>query len=256
MKTAGLASGSKGNAYIVESQGTALLIDCGISHRQLAAKIKAAGFDEGAIAGVLLTHEHTDHASGLESFRKHHPDTPFFANALTADAIDALCPDAGGFCIFENAQEFELGPFSILPFAISHDVADPVGYIVRSEGKTYFHATDLGAPLESVGQFLAQADAATLESNHEPTLVIASSRPECLKRRILGPLGHLSNDQCAALVAKYASPKLKRLSLAHLSEQCNEPHLAERAARAALAKHPGVQLEILSQCKPGKTWEV
>lgn len=256
MRTVGLASGSSGNAYAVESQGKVLLIDCGICYRQLVARLKSAGLDEKDIEGVIVTHEHFDHVCGLDVFRKHNPDTPFFANALTADAIAAVCPGVGDFYIFENGQDFEIGPFTVLPFQISHDVADPVGYLVFADSKTYFHVTDIGAPLESVGGYLARADAATLESNHEETLVMSSNRPESLKRRILGPHGHLSNSQCAELVKKFASPRLKRLSLAHLSSQCNEPHLAEKTIKAALAARPDIEIEILSQDVPGRVWDV
>ena len=140
---------------------------------------------------------------------------------------------------------------SILPFSIPHDVPDPVGFLVKPEGKTYFHATDVGAPIDSLGKYLSEADVATLESNHDPIMLRQSSRPESLKRRILGQRGHLSNDEAAYLVKKYASPRLKKLFLAHLSGECNAAHIVERTIESALkeAGRSDISYETLSQDK-------
>ena len=245
-----LASGSGGNAYLVESQGALLLIDCGLGYRELKKRAADAGFGLEGLLGVLFTHEHVDHTKGVGAFRKHHPDVPLFANDMTAEAI------GGAFTIFENGQAFALGPFEVSAFSIPHDVCDPVGYRICADGKTYFHATDVGSPLDSIGVNLACADAATLESNHDPVLVRQSDRPEQLKRRILGPRGHLSNDQAADLVRRFAAPRLKYLALAHLSEKCNAPHLARRAMEEALAEagRTDVTLAVLEQCRPGEVW--
>ena len=253
MRGVSLASGSAGNAYLVESCGKLLLIDCGISCRELLARMGKTGFSPCDIAGVLFTHEHTDHCKGVATFHKRFPEIGLFANAMTAEAIGL----EGDAYIFENTQPFEVGPFAVTAFSIPHDVSDPVGFVVEAEGKTYFHATDVGSPLDSIGSRLACADVATLESNHDYSLLMHSNRPELLKKRISGPRGHLSNDDCAALVSRFASPKLKLLSLAHLSSECNEPKLALRMAREALddAGLAETGLRVLSQNAPGEVWE-
>ena len=248
------ASSSKGNAYLlVAAGGEKLLIDDGLSYRELNRRLAAAGCDLGGLLGVLVTHSHGDHVKGLETLLKHFPDTLVYANSMTAET---LVEEAGlaeeAFACFENGQEFAVGPFAVHPFPIPHDTADPVGYLVRAEGPagtvTYFHGTDIGTPLDSIGLKLREADVATLESNHDPVMLRTSGRAANLIQRIAGPRGHLSNDQSADLVRRFASPKLKRLFLAHLSQDCNTPALAERTMRETLAEigRPDVELEVLA----------
>lgn len=235
-----IASSSRGNAYVVEQGGDALLIDCGVSCRCLKAAV-----DLSRLRGVLITHNHVDHVSGLKRLLNC-VDVPIYANAMTAEAIAYQeRVDEGAFVCFENGQPFEVGPFEVSPFSIPHDAADPVGYLVRGE-LTYFHGTDIGSPLDSIGVRLSEADFATLESNHDSVMLRTSPRPPCLKQRISGPRGHLSNDQACDLVRRFASPRLKRLWLAHLSHECNVPRLALEAMRATLDEmgRTDVALEI------------
>ena len=250
MRIASLASGSKGNAYVVEQDGAALLIDCGLSCRELRHRLTAIGLEPEAISAVVFTHSHDDHIKGLQVFHRRFPQAELFANLMTAESIAALAGvDEGDFCCFENGQSFDVGPFSVAPFAIPHDTSDPVGYLVTAGGTTYFHGTDIGTPLDSVGLKLAAADVATLESNHDPVMLRTSGRPPSLIKRIAGPRGHLSNDQACDLVRRFASPRLKRLALAHLSQDCNVPHLAAGAMKTTLEemKRTDVELKILSQ---------
>lgn len=239
MQITPLASSSKGNAYVVEQDGVAVLIDDGLAYRTLKGRLVQIGLSPESIKGILITHSHTDHTSGLATFLRHHPSVGLYANAMTAETIicDRGLPEANFIC-FENGQEFEIGPFAISAFSVPHDTSDPVGYLMRvREGDktvTYFHATDVGAPLDSVGLKLREADLATLESNHDPVLLRESGRSPLLIRRIAGRSGHLSNDEAAELVRRFASPRLRRLYLAHLSADCNSPLLAERSMRSAL----------------------
>ena len=238
MNVVPIASSSKGNAYVVEQGGEALLVDCGVS-----CKCLKASFDLTHLRGILITHNHADHVSGLRRLLNC-VDVPVFANAMTPEAI--ACQEhveERVFACFENGQPFEVGPFVVSPFSVPHDAADPVGYLIRGE-QTYFHGTDIGTPLDSIGVRLSEADLATLESNHDPVLLGTSPRPPCLKQRIAGPRGHLSNDQACALVRRFASPRLRRLWLAHLSGECNAPHLALGAMRETLAGMGRVDIEV------------
>ena len=240
MRVVSLASGSKGNAYLVEHCGEALLIDCGVCYK----KLKGVEF-----SAVIVTHSHSDHVCGLPTLLKHR-DVPVFANAMTAEATVCECgvPEDAFVC-FENGQSFDIGPFSVSPFSIPHDTSDPVGFLVSAGGETYFHGTDIGTPLDSIGLKLAEADFATLESNHDPVLLRQSGRHPSLIQRIAGPRGHLSNDQACELVRRFASPKLKALALAHLSRDCNVPRIAEEAMRSTLMEmgRGDVVLKVLSQ---------
>ena len=225
MKVVPIASSSSGNAYVVEAAGSAVLVDCGICYKRL----KDIAFD-----AVLITHSHVDHVSGLKTLLKHR-DIPVYANAMTAEAIVHACGvDDSAFVCFENGQAFEVGAFSVSAFSVPHDTSDPVGYLLKADGETYFHGTDIGTPLDSIGLKLAEADVATLESNHDPVMLWRSDRPPHLIQRIAGPRGHLSNDQACELVRRFASAKLKKLFLAHLSSECNAPHMALGAMKETL----------------------
>ena len=250
MKVVSLASGSAGNAYCVEAEGRVLLIDCGLSCRELLKRSRAAGIDLGSVVAAVFTHSHDDHIKGVAKFHDCFPNAGLFANAMTADAISAATGvDEMDFSIFENGQDFEVGPFGIAPFAIPHDTSDPVGFLVSAGCCRYFHATDIGTPLDSIGRNLGEADVATLESNHDAVLLRGSGRHPSLIQRIAGPRGHLSNDQACELVRRFASPRLKVLALAHLSRDCNVPHVAEGAMRSTLVEmgRDDVSLKVLCQ---------
>ena len=209
---------------------------------------------------VLITHSHSDHVSGMRSFVARNPDVPIYANEMTAETVVHDCGVPGeAFACFENGQSFCVGPFEISPFSIPHDTSDPVGFLVKAwpsgatgSPVTYFHCTDVGTPLDSVGLKLADADFATLESNHDPVLLKTSGRPPALIQRICGPRGHLSNEQACELVSRFASPRLKVLALAHLSQACNAPHVAESTMAETLAEigRSDISLKVLSQDEP------
>lgn len=237
MKVVPLASSSSGNAYVVEAEGSAVLVDCGICYKYLK---------DIAVDAVLITHSHSDHVSGLKTLLKHR-DIPVYANVMTAEAVAHECGLAdSAFMCFENGQEFEVGAFTAAAFSVPHDTSDPVGYLLRAGGETYFHGTDIGTPLDSIGLKLAEADVAMLESNHDPVMLRTSGRPPSLIQRIAGPRGHLSNDQACELVRRFASPRLKKLFLAHLSHQCNAEAIAVRLMRETLAEigRADVELEV------------
>ncbi len=237
MKVVPLASSSSGNAYVVEAEGSAVLVDCGICYKYLK---------DIAVDAVLITHSHSDHVSGLKTLLKHR-DIPVYANVMTAEAVAHECGLAdSAFMCFENGQEFEVGAFTATAFSVPHDTSDPVGYLLRAGGETYFHGTDIGTPLDSIGLKLAEADVAMLESNHDPVMLRTSGRPPSLIQRIAGPRGHLSNDQACELVRRFTSPRLKKLFLAHLSHQCNAEAIAVRLMRETLAEigRADVELEV------------
>ena len=248
MTIVSLGSGSCGNSYCVGDGDSWLMIDCGVRYKELCKRAAQAGVDLTHLVGIVFTHDHTDHTIGIEVFHKHFPDIPLFANFMTAEAISSsVNVDISEFFTFENGQAFKVGRFAVEPFSIPHDVPDPVAFLVRANGFTYFHATDVGTPLDFIGTKLREADAATLESDYDCGLLAASERPESLKRRIRGSRGHLSNDDAAELVRRFASPRLRYLALGHLSGECNEPHLAENTMRDALAamSRTDIELEVL-----------
>ena len=233
-----LASSSKGNAYLVEHEGTVILIDCGLSYRDLTRRIKEkvgaecqtlrANVSCDMIQAVLITHSHGDHVDGLCTFLKKH-DVPVYANMMTAETIIAgkgIPEDA--FVCFENGQEFEIGPLVVNPFSIPHDTSDPVGYLIKGsvigdqesgvEAPVYFHGTDIGTPLDSIGVKLQEATIATLESNHDPVMLRTSGRaPRPTDRRSSRTSRELGGGGACEEVRFAAAPEADaRASLAGL----------------------------------------
>lgn len=240
-----LASSSKGNAYAVVSGGATLLVDCGLTCKKLCERCDALGVDLDTVAAVMVTHDHSDHVGGLRVFLRKY-DVPVYANMMTAEKV--ACDngiDESAFVCFENGQDFDIAGMRVTAFSTPHDAVDSVGYFIEDGSRSYFHGTDIGTPLDSVGRYLLRADVATLESNHDLQMLSASSRAEFLKQRIAGPRGHLSNDDAAELVAKYASCRLKKIFLAHLSEECNAPHLALASMESALKKIGRNDIELV-----------
>lgn len=253
MRVRVFASGSKGNSLAVRSAaGTLLVVDLGLSCKQLKARAAACEVDLAEAKGVFFTHDHDDHYSALATFHKRHPAIPLFANVDTSNAIAARTGVRDGWAIFETAMAFDFEDFTITPFSISHDAADPVGYLIENEGRALFVGTDTGVVTWGVRDAFARCNCAILESNHDPILLETSKRPISLKQRIAGRSGHLANEDAAELFRVVNPPQLKNLMLAHLSEECNSPSLARGVMQRALADcgRSDVALTVLSQHEP------
>ena len=256
MKLWVFGSGSDGNALAVRSGGTLFLLDCGFSCKELERRMAMCGVDPDAAAALFFTHEHDDHCKGTKSFHLRHPQVPLYANGNTADSIALITGVEDGWCVFETAETFPVGDFSVTSFSVPHDAADPVGYLFEDGESALFVGLDMGAPTFGVRDALARATGAILEANYDPILLQTSDRPVSLKQRIAGRCGHLSNGDAADLVREVQPPRLKTLLLAHLSRHCNAPYLALEAMRAAVADlgHP-VTLDILDQNNPSPLYE-
>lgn len=249
MEVCVLASGSKGNCIYVSGGGTSLLVDAGLSAREVVARMQAAGIDPESIQAVLFTHDHVDHYKGIEVFNRKFP-VRLFANEGTAAGIELGCPKlACEWEIFETASTFEIGGLRIEAFTVPHDAADPVGFVFDDGESRLCVATDLGQATPLICAKLATCHAAVLESNHDYDMLMQSERPWPLKTRIAGRSGHLSNDDAAALLCQAISKQLHTLLLAHLSEECNTPALALNTMRQALraAGREDVRVEVMSQ---------
>ena len=223
-----LASGSSGNSYLIKSDTTAILVDAGISGKQIFERLKAFGV-EGYPAGVLITHEHTDHVKGLPLLMK--KDIPVYANGSTAAAISKERTE--GFVRFETGESFELGDIRVSSFSVSHDAAEPVGFSFEKEGAYISIVTDTGVVTDSCREFMRKADILVLESNHDESMLRIGRYPWFLKQRILGAEGHLSNEAAAEAVAELLKEdavrgerKYRKLLLAHLSKENNFPQMA------------------------------
>ena len=237
-----LASGSKGNCIYFGTNQTKILIDAGISGKAIQQRLNEIDVDLSQIDAILITHEHTDHIQGLKTlaFRR---GIPVLANHATAKEIVEIFHDCPKFKIFSTGETFEFGDLEIHPFSISHDTLDPVAFTIKTDGLKVGICTDLGFTTSLVQAKLKECDYLYLESNHEPSMVHASSRPMIYKQRVLSRSGHLSNEACGNLLAQVYNPKLKHVHLAHLSSECNSPEVALRVIRNILTQH-GIDLEL------------
>ena len=226
-----LASGSSGNSYLVRSDSTALLVDAGISAKQIKERLGELGLEICDISGILITHEHSDHIKGLGALLKNNR-IKIFANkeTLFKAGIDPLESDTFKF---ESGDSFAVGDITVTSFSVSHDADNPVGYYFEKNGCKISIVTDTGMVTDSVIKAMSHADILVLESNHDENVLKMGRYPWFLKQRILGPKGHLSNEAASeALSEVLKDEKLsgtlnpRMILLAHLSKENNFPEMA------------------------------
>jgi phosphoribosyl 1,2-cyclic phosphodiesterase len=246
-----LASGSGGNVLFLEAGSTRLLVDAGLSADAIARSLDAVGIDARTISAILLTHEHDDHAGGAGALSRQY-GMPIMANAATLAAAGASLAGAA-IARFDTARPFQVGPFDVTPFPVSHDAAEPVGFAFRAGARQITVATDLGSAGEAIDPYLAEADLVILESNYDLRLLNVSAYPWFLKNRILGPKGHLSNDDAARALARTATGRNRVVCLAHLSEVNNLAALARDIALEAITQRGSAGHQVLAVPPNGRT---
>lgn len=244
-----LGSGSSGNCALVEAAGTRVLVDAGLSARRTAGALAAIGVQPGQIDAILITHEHSDHAAGVAVWSRRY-QTPVYANRLTAEALSR---DTAGtpWRIFSTGADFSIGELGVQSFAIPHDAAEPVGFVLRHADSALGFLTDLGFATRMVTERIRQVHTLVIETNHdEKMLQNDTRRPWSVKQRIMSRHGHLSNAAAAEVLAEIAGDGLRRAVLGHLSEDCNTPELAVSTVRNRLAVSGADSVEVLCATAP------
>ncbi len=239
-----LFSGSSGNSYYLENRGQGILIDCGRNAKQLETALREREIDPRTLRAIFVTHEHTDHISGLKVFASRY-QVPVYASFGTVAALE------GKGLLTEKVKAapmtldgLELEEMFIHPFRISHDCAEGFGYVVETgDGRKTAFATDTGVVTEEIRKALTGCDTVVLESNHDVGMLRCGGYPYPLKRRILSELGHLSNEVCAETAAELVKSGTTRLLLAHLSRENNFPELAKQASLCELERS-GLKQEV------------
>ena len=237
MKLSVYASGSSGNCLLLSSGSTHILIDAGISKRRIEGSLAQSGLSMREIGGVLITHEHSDHISGLKMLLKYYA-LPVYAPRTVANRLRGCLPEAEPYLrVIPVNESFAIGDLTVTAFHTPHDTDESVGYRVQSGG-VFALATDMGHVTEEVLNALSGADAVLIESNHDEEMLRYGPYPVYLKRRILSDRGHLSNACCAELARALALGGTKQIILGHLSRENNTPALAMQAARESTAGLP------------------
>jgi phosphoribosyl 1,2-cyclic phosphodiesterase len=249
-----LGSGSSGNAALLQTDGTQVLVDAGFSGRKLKQLLHEAGTAMDRIDAIFLTHEHGDHSAGIDALKKF-PGITVFANAATARAVQARLDHRPTWQIFQTGSRFRFRDLDVDSFAVPHDAQEPVGFTFASghDGDLFTPRravawlTDLGhAPLH-IHDRLREVDVVVVESNHCPRLLQADlRRPWPTKQRISGRHGHLSNDAVRELLETVASPRWRRICLTHLSRECNSLEAVEAAIAGLRIRLNACQFSIVA----------
>jgi len=250
-----LGSGSAGNCAYLEAGDTRLLVDAGLSARQIRLRLAALGRSVETLTGILITHEHSDHVQGLDVLGPR-LDVPVYCNRLTKEAVEYQRQIRLASRVFATGASFEAGGLTVESFSVPHDAQDPVGFLVHTAEGSIGFLTDLGHATRLVIERVRSARALLIEANHDLKLLQEDTRrPWSTKQRIMSRHGHLSNDAAAAAVAEMGAEHLRFLFLGHLSRDCNRPELARAAVRERLsaAEASGIRLEIAGQDTPSQT---
>lgn len=229
-----LGSGSKGNAALIATESTCLLLDCGFSRRELLRRLAACGCPPERLSAILITHEHSDHVAGLPRLAAS-AAAPVFLSPATRHALGRAGEELPRVESFTAGENFTIGDIEVSAFSVPHDAADPVAFRFRAAGVRLAFVTDLGYLAANVCDQLHGADCLVLESNHDLEMLKNGGYPWPLKQRVLSRVGHLSNACLAEFLASGFDGAAAHLVLAHLSEYNNLPSLAHLSAERALA---------------------
>lgn len=234
MRMCSIASGSSGNCVYVGSDATHLLVDVGISGKKTESGLEELGISGGDLDGILITHEHADHISGLGVLARKY-EIPIYATRGTIEAVRQMKSmgsiDQELWVEVKEDQRFTIKDLTVNPLRISHDAAQPVAYRISYGSKRVAVCTDLGVYNDYTVECLKGLDAILLEANHDVNMLQVGPYPYPLKQRILGSRGHLSNENSGRLLCRILHDKLKTILLGHLSKENNLPELAFESVR-------------------------
>ena len=225
-----IASGSKGNATIVVSNKTVILIDMGISLSRLEEGLAEINLEVNDITGALFTHDHTDHISGLK-----------FISPKIMYALEGTLPSSLSNVVYVN-KPFKIGDFEITPIETSHDATNPCAYLIKDKEESLFYMTDTGVFLDECLPLVKNPTYLVIESNHDIRMLLNTNRTFELKNRIMSDKGHLCNEDRAIAAISIIGDNTKEITLAHLSEEANTPEVALEAYQK-IFKHFGVNID-------------
>lgn len=256
MIVAPLGSGSAGNSYYFESDGTGILVDAGFGTRETKKRLAIVGREPESIRAIVLTHEHHDHIHGAERIaRKYGIPVYLTRGTLEASSIDA---EETKVVVFDNNTTFSIGELNVHPCSTVHDAADSACFVIESgDGTRIGLASDLGCADEAVIRHLARCDGLFFEANHDLDMLRLGTYPWPLKRRIMSRYGHLSNDDSVAALQRLIDAELKTLCLIHLSQKNNHESIVREMATALLDRSGArLDLAIAKQHEPTGVFDI
>ena len=227
LEVCAIASGSNGNCYYIGNERYAVLIDAGISAKQIRARLAMRGLDEKKIRAIVVSHEHRDHMRGVRVLSKKLNIPVYFSKGTYNNSYKPDRP--AEYKIFSVAENFEIFDFRIKPFLKNHDAAEPCSFTIYSNGVTIGVMTDIGMVCEKVKEAASNCHAIFLETNYDEEMLWKGSYPWPLKQRVASDYGHLSNNQSTSLIEELSSERLHTLFLSHLSAENNTPQKAIEA---------------------------
>lgn len=235
MRFAFLGSGSRGNAALVEVNGTCVMIDCGFSAREAEGRLARLGKTPADLSAILVTHEHSDHLGGVAPFARRHR-IPVWMTVGTR--VNSVAGELPALHLFSSHEPFSLDGLAVHPYPVPHDAREPAQFVFDDGARRLGVLTDAGAITAHMEGMLMDCDGLLLECNHDPHLLATGPYPPSLKARVGGRYGHLSNEQAAGILYRVKGRRLQHVVAAHLSEKNNRPDLARNALSNALGCEP------------------
>lgn len=245
MRCALLGSGSAGNATLVSAEDTHLLVDCGYSIRVIEERAESLNFDISRLSGILVTHEHDDHVSGVDALARRF-QLPVYATHGTRSGAKCVGEKFAHWHTISAHEPFRLGVLDVTPVPVPHDAREPSQFVLAHDGSRLGILTDLGHPTTHVIASYRECSTLVIEFNHEPALLAQAAYPAMLKKRIASNYGHFSNSQALSVLNSIAGRGLRHVVAAHLSERTNHPDIVAAKLHAAAKPH-GYQWSIAAQ---------
>lgn len=252
-----LGGGSKGNATYVEAGRTRLLIDAGFSGKEIERRLAEIGVEAASLSAILITHEHIDHIRGAAVLSRRYR-LPLFANPATFRAAGRELSKPAASHEFETGVSFIFGDFQLHPFSVSHDAADPVGFLLKAGGRMLGHCTDTGVVSRLIRHRLAGCHGLVLECNHDLEMLKNGPYPPALQQRIRSQNGHLANREAVELLRELLHEGLRHVVLSHISETNNSAAIVEATVRrlretvaAAMPPRPLPRISLADQERVG-----
>ena len=266
------ASGSTGNSYLVRTDNTAVLVDCGISGKRIVEGLAGLGLDPRDLSAILITHEHSDHVQSIRVISRKADGADIYATRGTIRAISDKVPEERCTPVRRH-DTFTVGDIEIRSFGLFHDASEPVGYNFRSGGRSLSIVTDTGIVTDSIFDSIKSSDALILEANHEVNLLRVGPYPYELQQRILSDYGHLSNEAAGNVICRMLNDRdtdqnpagspddIPYVLLAHISRNNNTPDQALLTVRNILFENDyyigkDVNIDTASFSEPGPEIEV